>query len=115
MSFSIDQLRIQNAVAKSDGKRKIDDGAQFLSRRADVRGVVAEKSYSGTWLITSLTEFQDFLTFLATYRSSRFFNWTPPDESTAAKYKFQQMPTIACQSGFQWIISWTLQFGPGVP
>jgi len=115
MPFAIDDIRgrIKNDYRRTSAKRQIADQG-MKSRRQRIAGIVEMISYSITWHITDETTFQGLQAFIESKKSTRSFDWTPPDDATAAAYKFSPMPTITCQSGSEWLVSATLNRFHGV-
>lgn len=115
MSFSIDELCISLAYRKNGGPNQVNDGLDGPQESYGATDSESSADYQVEWQIFGLTQFQDLIAHLGTYKLSRAFDWTPPDAvgASAIKVKFVDF-AVKVSGAYHWIVTATLRYLPGV-
>ena len=114
MAFDIDALCVNNSWNSGGGPRQLVSPQREGAVNIATTSAAESLTYGGTWEIyDDLDTYQDLLVHFDTYKFTRPFEWTPPEESTALKFKFVQFSPRP-RTGNHFLVDFTLERFRGV-
>jgi hypothetical protein len=113
MSFDINAQCMNNEWVRIDGPNQVMSSVDSPAKTVTTTDGVQEKRYQIVWEVFSRTTFQAFYAWLLTVKYSRAFEWQPPDEASAAPYRFETF-AIEVRSAVSWAVTATLRYRAGV-